>query len=52
MDCGCFRVQYLDSREIKQEATDENNARRGPYLQILEDEGSIFFSKRLEPSTV
>ena len=28
---------------MKQVATDENNARGGPYLQILEDEGSMFF---------
>jgi hypothetical protein len=28
---------------MKKVATDENNARGGPYLQILEDEGSMFF---------
>ena len=30
-------MQYLDSRDTKQEATDENKTRGGPYLQILED---------------
>jgi hypothetical protein len=36
-------VKYLDSREMKQETTDENKARGGPYLQNLEDQGGIFF---------
>jgi hypothetical protein len=37
VDSGCFRVKYLDSREMKQETAGENNARGGPYLQNLED---------------